>query len=70
VPGFVKVTGESLDRSVLQPLGADEPRRTGIANQASLYTYAPKARKVHTGGGCDLGDWVMPFKIRLSKWMP
>jgi hypothetical protein len=67
VPGFVKVTPRDADTWVLQPLGADEPRPIGIANQASLYAYAPEVRKVHTGGGCDLGAWVTPFKITFTS---
>jgi hypothetical protein len=24
-------------------------------------------KRVHAGGNCDLGDWVMPFQITLYK---
>jgi hypothetical protein len=75
VPGFVKVTRESSDTWVLQPLGADDPRPFGAedprpiggVNVAGLYAYSPAVKKVHTAGGCDLGDWVMPFRITFTS---
>ena len=66
VQGFFKVTRETADTWVLQPLGPDDPKPMGVTNQANLFMYAPEVKKVHTGGGCDFGDWIVPFKITFT----
>jgi len=38
-----------------------------VANQANLFAYAPEVRIIHTGGGCDLADWLMPFKFTFTS---
>ncbi len=65
--GFVKITRETADTWVLEPLGENDPRPLGVVNQASLYAYAPAVRKVHGAGGCDLGTWLMPFRLTLTS---
>ena len=67
VSGFVKVTRENESTWVLQPLGAGDPLPLGVVNQAQLSMMVPEVRKVHAMGNCDLGDWLMPFKITFTS---
>jgi len=66
VSGFAKVTRTAQTTWELEPLG-DEPRPFGVRNQAHVIAYAPEVRKVHTGGYCDIGDWLMPYKITFTS---
>ena len=67
VSGFVKVTRESEGSWVLEPLGASDPRPVGGLNEANVRMYVPEERKVHAAGYCDLGDWLVPFKITFTS---
>jgi hypothetical protein len=67
VSGFGRITHTDQATWVLQPLGAGEPRPIGIENEAHVIAYAPEVRKVHSGGYCDLGDWVMPYRITFTS---
>jgi len=66
VSGFARVTHPDADTWVLEPLGEGELRPIGLANQANLFAHWPAVKKVHGGGNCDLGDWLMPFRITLT----
>jgi hypothetical protein len=66
VSGFAKVTRYNADTWVLEPIGADEARPIGVANQANVIAHWPGVKRLHGGGNCDLGDWLMPFRLTLT----
>jgi hypothetical protein len=69
--GAVKVTHPSADVWIVEPQSAplpgDPPLRGLGLNEAGFKIQAPAVKKVHGPGACDLGDWVMPFQITLSR---
>jgi hypothetical protein len=64
---YLKMTRETATTWVLEPLGPDDPRPLGTVNQAQLFSYVAPVKRVSNGGGCDLGDWLMPFKITFTS---
>jgi len=67
VSGFAKVTRESEGSWVLEPLNVSDPRPVSDLYEANVRMYVPEERKVHAAGYCDLGDWLMPFKITFTS---
>jgi hypothetical protein len=70
--GVVKVTHPYADVWIVEPQSApqfpgDPPLRSLGLNEAGFQYQVPSVKRVHPGGNCDLGDWVMPFQITLFK---
>ena len=67
--GVVKVTHPSAGVWVIEPQSPDDPTplRSLGPNQSGFKITAPEVKRVHAGGNCDLGHWVMPFHLTLSK---
>ena len=65
--GVVKVTHPSAGVWVIEPQSPNDaaPLRSLGPNEAGFKIGAPEERRVHPGGNCDLGDWVMPFQLTL-----
>jgi CHAT domain-containing protein len=66
VQSFLKMTRETAATWVLPPLGPDDPRPFGVVNLAQFHAYVAPEKRVSSGGGCALGDWLMPFKMTLT----
>ncbi len=64
--GLLKMTRETATTWVLEPLGPDDPKPVGTVSQAQLFSYVAPVKRVSNGGGCDLGDWLMPFRITFT----
>jgi hypothetical protein len=68
--GVAKVTHPSTDVWVIEPQTPDDPAvplRSLGPNEAGFKVTAPAVKRVHAGGNCDLGDWVMPFQLTLYR---
>ena len=67
--GVAKVTHPSADVWVVEPQSPDDgiPLRSLGPNEAGFKVAVPEVKRVRSGGNCDLGDWVMPFKLTLSR---
>lgn len=68
--GVVRVTHPTADSWVVEPQYPDDPAAPlrGLGpNEAGFKFATPEVRRVHPGGNCDLGDWVMPFRLTLDK---
>jgi hypothetical protein len=68
--GVAKVTHPSTDVWVIEPQSPDDPAvplRSLGPNEAGFKVAAPAVKRVHAGGNCDLGDWVMPFQLTLYR---
>jgi len=68
--GVVRVSHPTADSWVVEPQDPNDPSgplRSLGANQAGFKIAVPEERRVHPGGNCDLGDWLMPFQITLYK---
>jgi hypothetical protein len=66
--GLLRVTHPTADSWVVEPQVADDPAAPlrGLGpDEAGFKFTTPEVRRVHPGGNCDLGDWVMPFQITL-----
>jgi hypothetical protein len=67
--GVVKVTHPSVDEWTVEPQGPEDavPLRSLGLNEAGFKVAVPEVKRVRSGGNCDLGDWVMPFKLTLYR---
>lgn len=68
--GVAKVTHPFSDVWVVEPQDPTDPALPlrGLGpNEAGFKVTAPAVKRVHAGGNCDLGDWVMPFQITFYK---
>jgi hypothetical protein len=68
--GVANVTHPSADAWVIEsrfPDNAAVPPFLLGPNEAGFKITAPEVKRVHPGGNCDLGDWVMPFGLTLTK---
>jgi hypothetical protein len=67
--GVLKVTHPSSDVWVVEPQSPVDgiPMRSLGPNEAGFKLGVPEVRRVSPGGNCDLGDWVMPFRLTLVK---
>lgn len=69
--GIAMVTHTDVNTWVLVPLPPDDPAHPFRAlgdNEASLSMVVGIHRKDgHSGGYCDLGYWVMPFELTLTR---
>jgi hypothetical protein len=68
--GVVRVTHPTADSWVVEPQDPNDPSaplRSLGPNEAGFKIGVPEVRRVHPGGNCDLGDWLMPFQITLYK---
>ena len=68
--GVVQVRHPSANVWVVEPQSPDDPDaplRSLGPNEAGFKVGAPAEKRVHEGGNCDLGDWVMPFQLTLYK---
>jgi len=67
--GVLKVMHPSSDVWVVEPQSPEDriPLRSLGPNEAGFKVTAPEVKRVHSGGNCDLGDWVMPFRLTLYR---
>jgi hypothetical protein len=67
--GVAKLTHPFTDVWVIESQSPDDPAplRSLGPNDAGFKITAPELKRVHAGGNCDLGDWVMPFHVTLYR---
>jgi hypothetical protein len=71
--GVVKVTHPYADVWVVEPQSAPQlpgdPPLRGLGLNVAGFQYQVNSvrRTKQPGGNCDLGDWVMPFQITVTK---
>lgn len=67
--GVVKVTHPGVGMWIVEPQGPEDatPLRSLGVNEAGFKVGVPEVRRVRSGGNCDLGDWVMPFRLTLTR---